>query len=242
MRTLVLSLLIAFSARAEASNIPTFAYFVANSPLVEAYLIQCTEPGAAATMTCKIMDILVSPNVDKSKAEERRRQAEADAKNLLADQRGLTQMCSVQSAVSDMAQRANSIAAAKHFAALYRDLCTTRSLPAARRFALGLVEHDEKTCVIGTGGGWETTFSQRGPHTWVANNGPDGICGRITIETLDEDPTHPRTWRYTVHKVTTAVSNNTLCEKFTNTTQTYDWSVQEKPMACEFIKFGLPGT
>ena len=168
-------------AGSSSAATPTFAYFLnVDREVLEAYFVQCEQPDSSGKMKCKMLDILVSPNVSKSQA--------------------------------------------------------------AKALVLSMIEHGEKTCVIGSGGGWETSFSQQGPHTWVANNGPEGSCGRVTIETLEEDPSKSATWYYTIRKATTAPANSSLCKSMPEGITKYEWSVAERPFTCETIKFGLPGT
>jgi hypothetical protein len=222
-----------------AAVVPGFAYFLnVDREMLEAYLVQC-EQASGGGLKCKMLDINVSPSFNKAKAAEQRRQADAEAQRMLADTAGLTQMCSVQKQISE-SLRNRSEPSAVRFRTSYENLCKDKSLAAVKSFVLSMIEHAERTCVIGSGGGWETVFSKKGPNTWVANNGPEGICGRVTIETLEEDPSKPVTWSYTIRKATTTPANDPLCASFPDSSFKYEWSVDERMATCEAIKFGVP--
>src|SRR5712664_1798480 len=63
--------------------------------------------------------------------------------------------------------------------------------------------------------------------SWISRESPVGPCGRITIGTLEHDPSAKQFWRYTEKKITTkpegVTPNGFSCKQLPDMTLNYTW-------------------
>jgi len=81
-------------------------------------------------------------------------------------------------------------------------------------------------------------FVKVGDRKWVSNNGPEGICGVVSVLTIEHEPNYANLWTYTEQRTYTN-NGDGLCKGLANsTTLTYSWKSEKAVrLKCEEIKF-----
>jgi hypothetical protein len=97
--------------------------------------------------------------------------------------------------------------------------------------------HEQNECTV-----YNTLFSadfvRVGDRKWVSNNGPEGICGVVSVFTIEHEATSTSLWTYT--ELYTYTNNSSgLCKGLPNSeTSTYSWkSGSNVRLKCEEFKF-----
>jgi hypothetical protein len=97
--------------------------------------------------------------------------------------------------------------------------------------------HEQNECTV-----YDAVFSadfvKVAENKWVSNNGPEGICGVVSVFTIEHEPTSISLWTYTEHYTYTNTSDG-LCKGLPNSeTSTYSWkSGRNVRLKCEELKF-----
>ena len=73
--------------------------------------------------------------------------------------------------------------------------------------------------------------------SWSANNGPEGSCAVVTVESLEKDKTRPLEWTYRKQQVVTAPAALEACSAMKSGLQEYRWIQEPRPASCEYIEF-----
>ena len=97
--------------------------------------------------------------------------------------------------------------------------------------------HEQNECTIHSAV-FQVDFVKVADNKWVSNNGPEGICGVVSVFTIEHEPTSTLLWTYTEQY--TYTNNGTgLCKGLPNSeTSTYSWkSGTNIRLKCEELKF-----
>jgi hypothetical protein len=101
---------------------------------------------------------------------------------------------------------------------------------------------NSRTCSLSVNS-YEETFDQRGTGLWVHNGTPDGLCGVISISTLESDD-KGIIWKYRVRRVVTdknALKDNAIFDCKNIDEGEYVYAPQTSPFykGCDYIKNGF---
>jgi hypothetical protein len=105
-------------------------------------------------------------------------------------------------------------------------------------------EKEARTCIIGT-----NSFSLQfkrvpGSQTWASNNGPNGLCGVVTVARLEPDAKYSNFYNYIQKKVVTIPSATMLgdmkcSEGIDQGEYKFVWQSRDIYARCDYIKFGF---
>ena len=77
-----------------------------------------------------------------------------------------------------------------------------------------------------------------GDRNWVSNNGPEGICGVVSVFTIEHEPNYANLWTYTEQYIYTNNAADAVCKLAHNQTSTYSWKAGKSVrLKCEEFKF-----
>jgi len=97
--------------------------------------------------------------------------------------------------------------------------------------------HEQNECTV-----YSTVFPvdfvKVSDRKWVSNNGPEGICGVVSVLTIEHESSSTSLWTYTEHYTYTNTSTG-LCKGLPNSeSSTYSWkSGTNVRLKCEEFKF-----
>ncbi len=75
---------------------------------------------------------------------------------------------------------------------------------------------------------------------WVSNNGPEGICGVVSVFTIEHEPNDAILWTYTEQYIYTNNAADAVCKLAHDQTSTYSWKAgQSVRLKCEELKFDI---
>jgi hypothetical protein len=120
--------------------------------------------------------------------------------------------------------------------------CTTKQC-----FASVMLEqqtHEQNECTVHSSV-FSADFVKVSDRKWASNDGPEGICGVVSLFTIEHEARTPNLWTYTEQYNYTNNSEG-LCKGLPrNSTSTYSWdSGSSVRLKCEELKFntfpGLP--
>jgi hypothetical protein len=101
---------------------------------------------------------------------------------------------------------------------------------------------DIRTCKVNSHRFVQTFRRVANSQTWVANEGPEGLCGTVVIARFEQDADSKPFYNYVTKKVTTAPSApalGTTCEKLVDQDEyKYDWKSKERRADCDYIELG----
>jgi hypothetical protein len=112
--------------------------------------------------------------------------------------------------------------------------CATKECITAAMLRQQMGEQNECTIYNGV---FPAEFLRVNDRKWVSNNGPEGLCGVVSIFTIEHEPTSAILWTYTSHITYT---NNTqgFCKGLKDENATFSWqSGSSIRPACEEFKF-----
>jgi hypothetical protein len=97
--------------------------------------------------------------------------------------------------------------------------------------------HDENECTVHSTV-FAADFVKVGDRKWVSNNGPEGICGVVSVFTIEHEAASTVLWTYT-EQYTYTNNSEGLCKGLpSRTTSTYSWkSGRNVRLKCEELKF-----
>jgi hypothetical protein len=102
-----------------------------------------------------------------------------------------------------------------------------------------LVEHNERICKV-QAYEFDAEFTRAGPHKWVHNPGPTGLCNVVKVIVIESDETGSL-WRYTQTRL--SADEGELCSVLKdgiNVPLRYAWDAQSTmALACSLIEAGL---
>jgi hypothetical protein len=105
-------------------------------------------------------------------------------------------------------------------------------------------EKEARTCIVGTNN-FSLQFKRvAGSQTWASNNGPDGLCGVVTVALLEPDAKYPNFYNYIQKKVVTIPSasmlGNMKCSDMIEQGEyKFVWQSRDVYARCDYIKFGF---
>ena len=96
---------------------------------------------------------------------------------------------------------------------------------------------DPSVCEIYTNR-YESTFTKQNTRRWVSNEGPQGVCGVVTVTTLEQDESDPTSgllWTMNTQKIVTNKSADTVCKQLDERPETLTWRDSRRPLPCKFV-------
>jgi hypothetical protein len=104
-------------------------------------------------------------------------------------------------------------------------------------------EKDTKTCSILTAQ-YSQVFQRLTGDSWVSNEGPDGLCGVVTISRLERvSAGSSGFWVYTVKRVVTnkaSASSPQICGSLDESEHFFDWKGGgDRFVGCDYIEMGF---
>ena len=93
-------------------------------------------------------------------------------------------------------------------------------------------DDDRQTCGITTLN-YEQTFQRLNALRWVSNEGPTGLCGVVTVTTLQEDSGY---WTMDNRKIVTHKTASPICDIFDERPETLSGQNTRRPLPCTFIR------
>jgi hypothetical protein len=97
--------------------------------------------------------------------------------------------------------------------------------------------HEQNECTVHSAV-FPVDFVKVADNKWVSNNGPEGICGVVSVFTIEHEPSSTSLWTYTEHYTYTNNSAG-FCKGLPDSeTSAYSWkSGTNVRLKCEEIKF-----
>jgi hypothetical protein len=224
----------------------------ANPQDVSSVSAECEPSTDGRRMTCNFIqvrvDLVKTPEAAAAELEEQLRdtttisQARAEmCKNQGQEMAGLTAKLE---ATQDVPPRLKVFVAG--LMQRFKAICQKPTIESMREFLQYTLEKETKTCRIWANP-WQETFTKQSRDKWVSNRGPSGICGVVTVSTLESKPMNLKKpdnlvlqhWTYETQKImTTKEAGEQLCF-FDETKIRYAWNAKEFDRECEFIEFGF---
>jgi hypothetical protein len=104
-------------------------------------------------------------------------------------------------------------------------------------------QKDAKTCKILTAN-FSQTFQRVTADSWVSKEGPDGLCGVVTISRLERVGAGSTSfWVYTTNRVVTNKSSSTspqICKSLEEGEHFFDWKGGgDRFLGCDYIEMGF---
>jgi hypothetical protein len=208
--------------------------------------VTCAGKKPYSKLSCTVNSLLVTrktvADYEKARQELQKDMETQSEKNL---QRMQTQSCSnVESANKDLIPKLKTYSPGR--AAVARDgyeqlkslcECKTRECLASVMMAQQTGEQNE--CTV-TSRAFAIDFVKVDDRKWVSNNGPEGVCGVVSVFTMESDAKHSNLWTYTEHYTYTN-RNSGLCKGLPSEESTvYSWKAA-KPvrLKCEELKLDI---
>jgi hypothetical protein len=113
--------------------------------------------------------------------------------------------------------------------------CNTKECFASVR--LEQQTHEQNECTFSSSN-FSADFVKLSDRKWVSNNGPEGICGVVSILTIEHEPNYANLWTYSQQHIYTNGSADDLCKLAHNSTSTYSWNSEKNVrLKCEEFDF-----
>jgi len=204
---------------------------------------ECVPDANGGQMTCDFLGVDVGVKGDPAKtakelSELRRMFGEGKRAEVMAGRNSLCQGRPELERQLDEALKNQTISEpAKLLVRKLRDRLTQACVSPSLESALGLygawAEIDSKTCLIGPVSHWQESFTRQSERKWVANKGPTGVCGVVTVSTLERmDDT---TWRYETRRIVT--NKGELCNLVDETPAAFQTWTPQLTISCDIIEF-----
>jgi hypothetical protein len=124
---------------------------------------------------------------------------------------------------------------------VYKKMCQETS----RESIIGALSYSAKmeaeTCNVMEYDVGDYIFERINENKWVSTNKPSGLCGAVTLLSLEREPESPSLWSYSQVRHYTNTETET-CKKLDeiNEPMSYSWQGKNNiEMNCKFIQFGL---
>jgi hypothetical protein len=113
--------------------------------------------------------------------------------------------------------------------------CTTTQCSTSIR--LEQQTHEENECTFANSV-FSADFVRVGDRKWVSNNGPEGICGVVSVFTIEREANYDNLWTYTEQIIYTNNTADDVCKLAHDEASTYSWkSGNTVRLKCEDFKF-----
>lgn len=97
--------------------------------------------------------------------------------------------------------------------------------------------HEQDECTFSSTE-FSVDFVKVGDRKWVSNNGPEGICGVVSVFTIEHETNYTSLWTYVEQYIYTNNNADELCKLAQNQTSTYSWKAETQVrLRCEEVKF-----
>jgi hypothetical protein len=209
-------------------------YFLpSDKKMTTALFVQCEAPVSGRTMACSFTDIDVRHKVPAKQSESERAELVRD---MLKSPDNLKKMCdTIPPPEPDLP--ATGVAARKAILGI----CADPSAQAVGAFIDAVDRSTAATCKIATMGTYRTKFTLTNENatsqTWTANNGPEGYCAVVVVESLEKDKSRRLEWTYRKQNVVGAPAATEACKMLKTTPQEYQWRDESRSANCDYIQF-----
>jgi hypothetical protein len=97
--------------------------------------------------------------------------------------------------------------------------------------------HEQDKCTAATSV-FSADFVKVSDRKWVSNNGPEGICGVVSVFILEREPNYDNLWTYTEKYIYTNNNADRICKLAHDSTSMYSWNAGKTVrLKCEDFKF-----
>lgn len=222
-----------------------FHYLKATTPGESSALSgECDGTTASPEITCRFTQVNVRYQLDPkdAPAEINKRIAQLRAEAGKDPKKLMDQMCAevrksraeVERNFQDV-KNPRSRQQAKDFLAL----CANPSIAALEDWMRQATLTESRTCKVSAFQNDPVRYKKVGPHRWVANVGPQGICSSVYLYTMERDPKHSSLWKWSQVR-TYADTSQELCKDMQlNYKLEYSWQGDDPDITCDTISFGL---
>jgi hypothetical protein len=238
---LAISVLV-FAADTYAETIMIGPLKNANRADVSSVSAECEMSRDGRQMTCSFVqtrvDLRKTPEDAQAELEKQLRETAPHTKmsDACRDRKGLTES---EVRAADVAPRLKTFLLG--MVQRLNAMCNVPTTETVREFLTYVLQKETKTCRIWTNP-WSETFTKQPGDKWVSNRGPGGICGVVTVSTLESKPIDPknpnslvRLWIYETQRVVTN-RIGPLCQ-FDETRIRYSWDAKDFDRVCDFVEF-----
>lgn len=208
--------------------------------------IACAGSKPYSKLSCKVYHLSVTrPSIEeyrKSRAALEKDLANTSEADLM---KKLRDTCSdLASAESDLLKNVpiyspGRAASARDGIGHMRALCRCQMKQCVTSVMLEEQTHEQEECTIGSSV-FSPDFVKVSDHKWVSNNGPEGICGVVSVLTIEHEATDATLWTYTEQYSYTKNNADRVCKLAHNTTSTFSWkSGKTVRLKCDELKFDI---
>lgn len=245
LSTVALSYPLASSARDSAPFRLWFQYLNAVAPGDNSALSgECDGATASPEVTCRFTRVVVRHQLDPKDASaeltkritQMRSRAAKDPKNVIK------RMCEEELKNRAEFERALKRAAnplTQEIARSFRALCDDPSLAALEDWVRRMTLAQARTCNVFVFQDDPVKFRKVGPHKWVANVGPTGLCKSVYLYTMELDAKASVGWKWSRLRTHADTSNASCKDLPLEYKLEYSWEGHLPGISCDVITFGL---
>jgi hypothetical protein len=208
---------------------------------------ECETDAKQQTMTCDFTQVALYPETTSEMADARIKKligefTPTEAKEVqkacptLDDE---MQKLRVKLATPDASINKALLPYAKRWLEAMDAVCNNPSRENYEALQRAIIAADTETCKIWVTR-WKTTFARQTETKWVANDGPNGICGIVLISTLERDGKSNSFWKYNQRRIVTnkEIKEPLPCHEWDERPSAYAFGVGAKKLACELVQAG----
>jgi hypothetical protein len=203
-----LAVVLAFlAAAAPAQTLPPQFFDLGSESQNASLTMMCDGERPYRTMTCQFLSVSVdvpSPTEHRAAFEKLRRDLSAESDQKLMQEKDQT--------CRDLSKR--EVELTQHLAGMtperaaygraaimdMMNLCACQNRTCITTAMLRQKESEKNECRINALS-YTLKFKKVGGRRWVSNNGPEGICGVVSVQTLEHEEKYENVWTYTESSV-----------------------------------------
>jgi len=204
--------------------------------------LACSGKAPFSRLSCHVYTAWIArPSLEeynKSRADlERDLAAQTDMQFRQQQQR----MCSQVPTDSDMTVKTKRYSLGRAADARYafgqlRSMCACATKECLAKVMLDEQTHEQNECTI-YNSVIPVDFVRVNDRKWVSNNGPEGICGTVSVLTIEHEANDSILWTYTSHYSFTNTKDG-LCQGLKDDDSTYSWKAPKSlRLRCDEFKF-----
>lgn len=208
--------------------------------------IACAGTKPFLKLSCKVYRLSVErPTVDEFQKSRNALEKDLEKTSEADVIKNLRQTCSTLDSVeSEMKKNLSGYSPGRAASAQdginqMKAVCRCQTKQCVTGVTLEQQTHEQNECTVGSSV-FSAEFVKVSSHKWVSNNGPEGICGVVSLFTLEEEANYPELWTYTEKYTHTNNDADNLCKLAHDTTSIYSWkSGRSVRLKCEELKFDV---
>jgi hypothetical protein len=206
--------------------------------------VTCTGTEPYSKLSCRVYYVEVTrtslERYQESRAALQKDLATTSETDLMRKQQ--TQCANLPSAERDLIKNLTTYSPGRAASARegYEDMkafCACATKQCITSLMLAEQTHDQDQCTV-----YSTAFSadfmRVNDRKWVSNYGPEGICGVVSLITIEHEEQYSNLWTYTEQDTYTNNNADAVCKLAHNETKTYSWKAGKSVrLKCEELKF-----